>query len=169
MNGLGWIVGGYLASVGLAIGAALVVALAVAVVRGQRRMQALEERLARAEQAPPAEPPQRAVEHPVALRSVADEDDDDAETLVPTPLGPDEDPEPAERVDREMFWDLLLRESVVRAAAVGHGVRAVLDPRARNRIRFEVRQEIKRARKQRRSEERAAVRQLRADRLRDSA
>ena len=167
MNGLGWIVGGYVAYVGLAIGAALLVALAVAVVRGQRRMRALEERLARAEQAQPAEAPPRVVEHAIALRSVTDEDDD--ETLVPTPLGAEEDPEPVERVDREMFWDLLLRESVVRAAAVGHGVRAVLDPRARNRIRFEVRQEIKRARKQRRSEERAAVRQLREDRLRDSA
>ena len=166
MNGLGWIVGGYVAYVGLAIGAALLVALAVAVVRGQRRMRALEERLARAEQAR-HDAPEPSIGPAVALRSVADEDDD--ETLVPTPLGSDEDPEPAERVDREMFWDLLLRESVVRAAAVGHGVRAVLDPRARNRIRFEVRQEIKRARKQRRSEERAAVRQLREDRLRDSA
>ena len=168
MDGLGWIVGGYVAYVGLAIGAALVVALAVAVVRGQRRMQALEERLARAEQAQPVEAPQRAAEHALALRPVEPEDDDD-DTLVPTPLGSDEDPEPVARVDREMFWDLLLRESVVRAAAVGHGVRAVLDPRARNRIRFEVRQEIKRARKQRKNEERAAVRQLREDRLRDSA
>lgn len=165
MNGLGWIVGGSLAYVGLAIGAALFVALAVAVVRGQRRMRALEERLARAEQVQ-HDAPQRSAETALALRPVAYEDDD---TLVPTPLGSDEEPEPLERVDREMFWDLLLRESVVRAAAVGHGVRAVLDPRVRNRIRFEVRQEVKRARKQRRSEERAAVRQLREDRLRDSA
>ena len=164
MNGLGWIVGGHLAYVGLAIGAALFVALAVAVVRGQRRMRALEERLARAEQVR-HDPPARALSAAPALDPAEHEDD----ALVPTPLGPDEEPEPLERVDREMFWDLLLRESVVRAAAVGHGVRAVLDPRVRNRIRFEVRQEIKRARKQRRSEERAAVRQLREDRLRDSA
>jgi hypothetical protein len=164
VNGLGWIVGGHVAYIALAIGAALLVALAVAVVRGQRRMRALEERLVRAERVQRTAP-ERAVEPARALRPI--EDDDDA--LVPTPLGPDEAPEPLERVDREMFWDLLLRESVVRAAAVGHGLRAVLDPRTRNRIRFEVRQEIKRARKHRKSEERAAVRQLREDRLRDTA
>ena len=163
MNGLGWIVGGYLAYVGLAIGAALFVALAIAVVRGQRRMRALEQRLARAEQSAPVVP-ERSV---VLVPSDRVEAEDD--TLFPTPLGVDDDREPVERVDREMFWDLLLRESVVRAAAVGHGLRAVLDPRTRNRIRFEVKQEIKRARKQRRSEERAAVRQLRQDRLEDAS
>ena len=164
MNGLGWLVGGNLAYVGLAIGAALLVALAVAVVRGQRRMRALEERLARAEQVE-----SRVTERAVVLATPAPSPEDDEDALVPTPLGGEEDPEPTERVDREMFWDLLLRESVVRAAAVGHGLRAVLDPRTRNRIRFEVRQEIKRARKQRKSEERAAVRQLREERMRESA
>lgn len=163
MDGLGWIVGGHLAYVGLAIGAALLVALAVAVVRGQRRMRALEARLARAEHSAERS---LAVPDP-APAPPAEVDDEDA--LVPTPLGPSVDVEPAERVSREMFWDLLLRESVVRAAAVGHGVRAVLDARTRNRIRFEVRQEIKRARKQRKSEERAAVRQLRENRMRESA
>ena len=90
MNGLGWIVGGSLAYVGLAIGAALFVALAVAVVRGQRRMRALEERLARAEQVQ-HDAPQRSAETALALRPVANEDDD---TLVPTPLRSDEEPEP---------------------------------------------------------------------------
>ena len=162
MNGLGWLVGGSLAYVGLAIGAALFVALAIAVARGQRRMRALEERLARAEHTT-----ERSLRVSDPPEPSADEDDDEA--LVPTPLGSGEDPGPLERVDREMFWDLVLRESVVRVAAVGHGVRAVLEPRTRHRIRFEVRQEIKRARKQRRSDERAAVRQLREERLRDSA
>jgi heme exporter protein D len=166
VDGLGWLVGGYVAYVGLAISAALFVALAIAVIRGQRRMRALEERLARAEQrdAPAVEPPIV----PVPATPVPVDQDDEA--LIPTPLGSDEDDAtPAVRVDREAFWDLLLRESVVRAAAVGHGVRAVLDPRTRNRVRFEVRQEIKRARKQRKSEERAAVRQLRQDRFEESA
>jgi heme exporter protein D len=165
VDGLGWLVGGYVAYVGLAIGAALFVALAIAVIRGQRRMRALEERLARAEQrdAPAVEPPIV----PVPATPVPVDQDDKA--LIPTPLGSDEDASSAVRVDREVFWDLLLRESVVRAAAVGHGVRAVLDPRTRNRVRFEVRQEIKRARKQRKSEERAAVRQLRQDRFEESA
>ncbi len=166
MDGLGWLVGGNLADVGLAIGAALFVTLAVALVRGQRRMGALEERLARAEQRdrpgmelPPA--PARELATTVA--------EDDSQALVPTPLGSDDDEASGVRVDREMFWDLVLRESVVRAAALGHGLRAVLDPSTRNRVRFEVRQEIRRARRQRRSEERAAVRQLRQDRFEDTA
>lgn len=163
MDGLGWLVGGYLAYVGLAIGAALFGALAIAVVRGQRRMRTLEERLARAERAE-----RHVTEYPVTLAVVSRSgQDEDEEALIPTPLGRDEDPEPAERVDRAMFWDLVLRESVVRAASVGQGVRAVLDPRTRNRIRFEVKQEIKRARKLRKTRERAAVRQLRQDRLED--
>ena len=164
MNGSGWIVGGYLAYVGLAIGAALFLALAVAVVRGQRRLRRLEERLARAErdrERPPVVP-----EAELDLAMTPEEPDD---ALVPTPLGPVEDDEPNERVDRQMFWDQVLRESVVRAAAIGHGVRAVLDPRTRNRIRFEVRQEIKSARKQRRADERAAVRQIRQERLEDAS
>ena len=163
MDGLAWSVGAIVTYVGLGIGAALLVALAVAVVRGQRRMRALEERLARAE---------TSARHTVTSRELVTEnivDEDDLETLVPTPLGPAEDDEPVVRVDREMFWDLLLRESFVRVAAVGHGVRAVLDPRTRNRVRFEVRQETKRARKQRKADERAAVRQIRDERLRDSA
>ena len=155
MESWGWIAG--------AIGAALLVALAVTVVRGQRRMRALEERLARAERTVEVAPDRAPV--PV----VTQDDDDDGEALVPTPLGPREDDGPVTRVDREIFWDLFLRESVVRVAAVGHGVRAVLDPRTRNRIRFEVKQQIKSARKQRRSEERAAVRQLRQDRLEDAS
>jgi heme exporter protein D len=161
-----WFVGGHLGYVALAVGAALLVALAIAVVRGQRRMRALEQRLARAEQVAtgPAEPTRAAATPPPATPASEEEG-----ALVPTPLGSDPEAALSVRVDREMFWDLVLRESVVRIAAVGHGVRAVLDPRTRHRIRFEVRQEIKRARKQRRSDERSAERQLRQDRLEDTA
>lgn len=165
MDPVGWYVGGYVAYVGLALGAALLVGLTVAVVRGHRRVRALEERIRRAEQ-----PHRPAVPIVVAEDRGAKPDEDEA--LVPTPLGAPAEPddlEPTVRVDRQVFWVQLLRESVVRTAAVAHGVRAVLDPRVRNRIRFEVRQETRRARKQRRSEERAAVRQLREDRWKDSA
>ncbi len=41
-----------------------------------------------------------------------------------------------------------------------HGVRAALAPETRNRIRFEVRREVKRARKQRRADTRQARREL---------
>lgn len=76
-----------------------------------------------------------------------------------TGLGrPDVAPAPAPQVDRALFADLVLRETVVRAASLAHGVRRALAPEARNRVRFEVRREIKRARKQRRAETREARR-----------
>ncbi|MGZ4447174.1 MAG: hypothetical protein ACXVEC_10775 [Nocardioides sp.] len=79
---------------------------------------------------------------------------------VITRLG-ENDPEPAvpvERVDGALFADLVLRETVVKAASLAHGVRRALAPETRHRIRFEVRREVKRARKQRRSDLRDARR-----------
>lgn len=67
-------------------------------------------------------------------------------------------PEAGEITDRALFADLVLRETVVRAASVAHGVRRALAPETRNRIRFEVRREIRRARKQRRADLKAARR-----------
>jgi hypothetical protein len=66
--------------------------------------------------------------------------------------------EAGEITDRALFADLVLRETVVRAASVAHGVRRALAPETRNRIRFEVRREIRRARKQRRADLKAARR-----------
>lgn len=56
------------------------------------------------------------------------------------------------QVEPALFADLVLRETVVRVASVAHGLRVALAPESRNRIRFEVRREIRRARKQRRAE-----------------
>ncbi len=56
------------------------------------------------------------------------------------------------RVEPTLFADLVLRETVVKAASLAHGLRIALAPESRNRIRFEVRREVRRARKQRRSE-----------------
>jgi hypothetical protein len=67
-----------------------------------------------------------------------------------------------ERPDARLFADLVLRESVVKAASFAHGVRRGLSAENRNRIRFEMRRELKRARKQRKAEEREAVREWRA-------
>jgi hypothetical protein len=64
----------------------------------------------------------------------------------------------AEPIDRALFADLVLRETVVKAASLAHGLRRALAPETRNRIRFEMRREVKRARKQRRSEMREARR-----------
>jgi hypothetical protein len=65
-------------------------------------------------------------------------------------------------VDRALFADLVLRETVVKTAALAHGVRRALAPAVRNRIRFEMRQEVRRSRKQRRADLKAAQRHLRA-------
>lgn len=64
------------------------------------------------------------------------------------------------RIEPALFADLVLRETVVRAAALAHGVRVALAPESRNRIRFEVRREIRRARKQRRLQLKTARRDL---------
>jgi hypothetical protein len=57
-----------------------------------------------------------------------------------------------------------LGEPLVRAVALGHGVRRALGAQSRNRIRFEVRREAKRARKRRRREMRDAYRESRVSR-----
>jgi hypothetical protein len=63
------------------------------------------------------------------------------------------------RVETALFADLVLRETVVKAASLAHGVRRALEPETRNRIRFEIRREVKRARKQRRADLRQARRE----------
>ena len=70
--------------------------------------------------------------------------------------------QPAPAIGSALFADLVLRESVVKAAALAHGVRRALDPETRNRIRFEMKREVKRARKQRRSDTREARREWEA-------
>ncbi|WKN46829.1 hypothetical protein [Nocardioides sp. Arc9.136] len=73
------------------------------------------------------------------------------------------EPEPADdgrapAVRAPLFADLVLRESVVQAASLTAGLRRALSPATRNRIRFEVKQEVRRSRKQRRADLRAARR-----------
>ncbi|MFW6774740.1 hypothetical protein ACOACO_10680 [Nocardioides sp. CPCC 205120] len=70
--------------------------------------------------------------------------------------------EVAGRVDGRLFADLVLRETLVRAAAVTYGVRRALAPETRNRVRFEVRREVKRSRRARRAELKQARRDLHA-------
>jgi hypothetical protein len=60
--------------------------------------------------------------------------------------------EPAPTVAAPVFADLLLKETVVQTASLFHGLRRALSPETRNRIRFQMRQEVKRSRKQRRAE-----------------
>jgi hypothetical protein len=85
--------------------------------------------------------------------------------FVITDLGSRPEPEPpAARVDAPAFADILLKETVVMAASLAHGVRRGLAPATRNRIRFEMKQEVRRSRKQRRADLKAARRDLYAGR-----
>jgi len=76
---------------------------------------------------------------------------------------------PAPPIDGPAFADTVLRETVVKAASLAHGVRRGLAPATRNRIRFEMKQELRRARKQRRADLKAAQRDLRARQRRSLA
>ena len=86
-----------------------------------------------------------------------------ATEYVITNLGQAE-PEPREtpQLGGALFADLVLRETAVKAASLAHGVRRALDPETRNRIRFEMRREVRRARKQRKADTREAVREWQA-------
>ena len=84
------------------------------------------------------------------------------EEYVITRLGSEPESEPVPMVEPRLFADLVLRESVVKAAALAYGVRRGLAPANRNRIWFEMRREVKRARKERKAEEREAIREWRA-------
>ena len=82
--------------------------------------------------------------------------------FVITHLGTDAAAEPdpvVPELGTALFADIVLRETVVKAASLAHGVRRALDAETRNRIRFEMRREVKRARKQRRVDTRQARRE----------
>lgn len=65
-------------------------------------------------------------------------------------------------IGRALFADLVLRETVVKAASLAYGIRRGLDPETRNRIRFEMRREVRRSRRQRKADTRQAVREWKA-------
>lgn len=67
------------------------------------------------------------------------------------------------RIEGRLFADLVLRESVVKAAALAHGVRRAAAPESRDRIRAEMRREVRRSRKQRRADLREARRRIHAE------
>lgn len=121
----------------------------------QQEAAALRDRLDRLEERPAAEPTQ----DPRRERPVPAPDQEYRITRVGEP---DETGEEPARLERAVFADLLLRESVVRLGSVAHGVRRALSAESRNRIRFEMKREVKRARKQRRADQRAAYREWQA-------
>lgn len=58
--------------------------------------------------------------------------------------------------------DAMLRESLIRTASLAAGLRRALAPEVRNRIRFEMKREVKRSRKQRKADVRQARREWQA-------
>ena len=70
--------------------------------------------------------------------------------------------EPVDPPDARLFADIVLRETVVKAASFAHGVRRGLSPEIRNKMWFEMRREVRRARKQRRADLKAAQRDWKA-------
>ncbi len=98
------------------------------------------------------------------------------QALVITQLGEDRDDAPARgavvvpgRIEGRLFADLVVRETVVKAAGWAHGVRRAWTPEARFRMRHAMRREVKRSRKSRRAELREARRYLRGQRREDAA
>ena len=85
-------------------------------------------------------------------------------TYVITQLdGPERADVPVARdIDGRLFADIVARETVVKAASWTHGLRRALSPENRNRIRFEVRQEVRRTGRARRAETKQALREYRA-------
>jgi hypothetical protein len=89
--------------------------------------------------------------------------------FVITDLGREQPQDEPVRPDAPAFADIVVKETVVRAASLAHGLRRGLAPATRNRIRFEMKQELRRARKQRRADLKAAQRDLRARQRRSLA
>ncbi|GGO75606.1 hypothetical protein [Nocardioides deserti] len=157
----GWAV--VAAAVAVLVLLALAVALGVAGARGRRRaerdlaaaraeaeelrtrVEAVEQRLLAADRAAP-----NAAAEEYVITRVGDLDaDPSADGGVRAPAVP-----------APLFADLVLRESVVQVASLAAGVRRALAPETRNRIRFEVKREVRRSRKQRRADLRAARRHV---------
>jgi hypothetical protein len=127
-----------------------VLRLRASATRSRAEVGALHERLERLEERDAAPPPAAA---PAAAPV----------EFVITDLGRPREPDPAPvRIDGPAFADVVLKETVVKAAALAHGVRRALAPATRNRIRFEMKQEVRRSRKQRRADLKAAQRDLHA-------
>jgi type II secretory pathway pseudopilin PulG len=76
---------------------------------------------------------------------------------------PDDERLPVRQLRAGEFASVALGESMVRLVSLGYGVRRALSAENRNRIRFEMRREVKRARKQRRRDLKEAKRHLRAE------
>jgi hypothetical protein len=85
--------------------------------------------------------------------------DDDPEYLI-TELGKPRTAVPM--LPAPVFADIVARESMIKAASLLKGLRRALAPETRNRIRFEMKREVKRSRKQRKADVKQAIREWEA-------
>lgn len=72
-------------------------------------------------------------------------------------------PRPEPTISDAVVLSATVGEPLVKVVAFGHGVRRALSPESLNRIRFEVRREVRRVRKQRRREMKDAWRRVQAE------
>lgn len=137
-----------------AVAVVVVLLLALLRLRAQTRraldgaraeQDALRARLEELERRPLARDPERVEEF--VITEVGDPSGGPAAEPVPT------------RIEGRLFADIVLRESVVKAASLAHGVRRALSPESRSRIRFEMRREVRRSSRQRRADVKEALRQ----------
>ena len=139
---------------------ALVVTLGV-LFAGERRRGRAERAALLAEQRQLSERLEELSRAAAAHRQIADEHAD----WVITRLGESEDDGVAARpVSDQLVLSAAFGEPLVKALALGHGVRRALSAESRNRIRFEMRREVRRSRKMRRKEMKEAWRQMRTER-----
>jgi hypothetical protein len=147
----------------VALGAVTALVLVLVVTLARTRSRTRDQLLAAQTEAAALRAQVEEIERRLSAQAQAGPDQTD---YVITRLGHDTpDPDPAatpSRIDGQLFTDLVLRETVVKAAALAHGVRRGLAPEVRNRIRFEMRREVQRARKQRRADLKEALREFRA-------
>lgn len=150
-------------SVGLAL---VVLVLALEVVRLRRQVRSLAADVAAGGLAVP-QLEAEVIEEPADVSpATAGAVTDEATYVVTAIAEPGTEPLDERRIEGSLFADLVLRESVVKGVSLLYGVRRALAAETRNRIRFQMRQEVKRSRKQRRIDLRAARRHL-ADLQRD--
>lgn len=114
------------------------------------RLEALARRL-EAMQSPPRRPVPAQPDTEYLITTVGERTPTDRDTAAVEPVSAGE------------FASIALGESLVRIFALGYGVRRALSAENRNRIRFEMRREIRRSRKQRRRDLKVARHRLRAE------
>jgi hypothetical protein len=152
-----WSVPAWTAAVAAAVLVALLAVLVLALrgrARAARRARAAES--ATAELRARVDDLERRVESRTPRRTPAERE------YVITSLGDERPAAPVPAIPAPAFADAVLRETVVHTAALLHGVRRALSPEVRNRVRFEMRRELRRTRKARKAEAREALREYRA-------